>query len=479
MDTMKKHYIDGEFYQPESSECINIVNPATEEEIEQIPVATKSRINQAFNAAAEAKKPWRKLPSHDRGNYLRDIADAVRENFERLVDTLVKDVGKPRRDAKGEVSGAIDYIEYMAEWDRRIEGDILPGDSPREDIHLKRHPYGVVAAISPWNFPVNVTVRKLAPALVTGNTVIIKPSEVAPLSVLELCDIIDKEVELPAGVINCICGGGNVGKNVIEHPDVDMITMTGSRATGKKIMQQAAGQLTPVSLELGGKAPAIVMDDASIDDAVEDLVNARIVNAGQGCACVERIYVQSGIADEFTEKYVDKMENIEIGDPVENPDMGPQVSEEELRSTESMVNRAESQGGEILVGGKRPSEGINSGYYYEPTVIQNVSQDMNIMSNETFGPVSPIMEFESVDQALDYANDSNYGLTSYVFTNDYNTAMRISNNLEFGETFVNRTVGASWQGHHIGWNESGVGGEDGKYGMLKYTRIKSVYHNYS
>jgi len=475
---MQELYINGEFTQSQGTDSMDVINPATEDVIDRIPVTTDDEINLAFTAATDAKDHWRRLPSHDRGEYLRDIAEAIRQHSNELVDTLIKEIGKTRQGAISEVNGAIDYIEYMAEWDRRIEGDILPGDASQERIHLQRHPYGTVVAISPWNFPINVTIRKIAPALVTGNTVITKPSEVAPLSVIRLFEIIHNEVDLPDGIINCVTGGGNVGGKLVTHSDTDMITMTGSRTTGKEIMRQAANQLTPVSLELGGKAPAIVMDDANIEEAVDALINARIVNAGQGCACVERVYVQSGVVNEFTQKYVDEMENVEPGPPSDDPDMGPQVSQKQLKKVQTAVDKSRNQGGQVLTGGKRPTQ-PSTGYFYEPTVIGDVSQDMEIMQNEVFGPVSPIMEFDSVDQAVEYANDSVYGLTSYIFTNDYKTAMRVAENLEFGETFINRTVGASWQGHHIGWNESGMGGEDGKYGVLKYTRIKSVYHNYS
>jgi len=474
---MQSVYIDGGFSQSRSTEAIEVVNPATETVIDRIPVVTDDEINCALTAAASTEDRWCQLPAHDRGEYLRDIARAVRQRSGELVEALVSETGKTSQGATGEVNGAIDYLNYMAEWDRRIEGDILPGDAPREQIHLQRHPYGTVVAISPWNFPVNVTVRKVAPALVTGNTVVVKPSEVAPLAMLQLFKIIDEEVALPDGVVNCVTGGGTVGSTLVTHPKTDMITMTGSRATGKAIMREAAEQLTPVSLELGGKAPAIVMNDADLEQAVEALTNARIVNAGQGCACVERIYVQSGIADEFTQRYVREMTAVEPGRPADDPDMGPQVSQRQLEKVQSAVDKTRAQGGTVLTGGECPAE-LSTGYFYEPTVIKDVSQEMEIMQQEVFGPVSPIMEFKSVAQALEYANDSAYGLTSYVFTNDYKTAMRVANNLEFGETFINRTVGASWQGHHIGWDESGMGGEDGKYGLLKYTRIKSVYHNY-
>jgi len=472
-------YIGGDSHESKSKEYISVVNPTTEEEIGAVPIATRGEINRALDAASEAQQEWRLVPADDRGEYVSEIATALENRASEVADLLVREVGKPRRAAEEEVAGSVDLVKYISEWDRRIEGDIVPGDTPRESIHLQRHPHGVVAAISPWNFPVMVTLRKIAPALVTGNTVVLKPSEVAPLSVMRLIQIIDEEVDLPAGVLNFVTGGGEVGERLVTHRQTDMITMTGSRETGKIIMSQAADHLTPISLELGGKAPALVMSDADIDAAVNDLLTARIVNAGQGCACAERLYVHSDVSDEFTDKYVAAMEDVELGDPSNDADMGPQVSRAQLEKTTGAVQRAKDQGAEVLTGGGQPTDQFQAGFYYKPTVLKNVTQDMEVIQKEVFGPVSPIIEIDSIEQALGYANDSQYGLSSYIFTSDYQTAMRLAEDLDFGETYINRSVGESWQGHHIGWNESGLGGEDGKYGVLKYTQIKTVYHNYS
>lgn len=476
---MGRLYIDGERRESESEASIPVTNPTTEQEIEAVPVATETEVDEAFDAAASAQQEWRLVPADDRGEYVAEIAQAIENYADELAALLVDEVGKPRRAASEEVAGSVDLVEYTSEWDRRIEGDILPGDVSRESIHLQRHPHGVVAAIAPWNFPLMVAVRKIAPALVTGNTVVVKPSEVAPLSVLKLFEIIDEEVDLPDGVLNLVTGGGETGERLVTHGQTDMVTMTGSRETGKAIMRAAADQLTPVSLELGGKAPALVLNDADIDAAVEDLLTARIVNAGQGCACAERLYVHSEVAEEFTDKYVAAMEDVELGDPKADADMGPQVSKAQLEKTTSAVERAKAQGADVLTGGERPTNQFPTGFYYKPTVMRNVSQEMDVIRREVFGPVSPIIEIDDIEEGIRYANDSSYGLSSYIYTDDYRTAMRTAEDLDFGETYVNRSVGESWQGHHIGWNESGLGGEDGKYGVLKYTQIKSVYHNYS
>jgi lactaldehyde dehydrogenase/glycolaldehyde dehydrogenase len=269
---------------------------------------------------------------------------------------------------------------------------------------------------------------------------------------------------------------------MVSDETVDMVSMTGSTGVGRGIAQTAAESLIPASLELGGKAPAIVWEDADIDSAVEDLITARISNTGQICTCAERIYVHSAVAEEFTEKYVAAMEDITIGDPREDPDMGPQVSESELESTREAVETATEEGARVLTGGNPPEgEEFENGYWYTPTVLGDVTQDMEIIQDEVFGPVAPIVEIDSMDQALEYANDSEYGLSSYLFTNNYRLVNRIADELDFGETYINRTLGEEAQGHHIGWNNSGLGGsdgEDGKYGFLKYTKIKTLYHDY-
>ncbi|MFB6106970.1 MAG: aldehyde dehydrogenase [Halobacteriaceae archaeon] len=471
-------YVDGERRDPAGDETIPVVNPTTEEELAAVPVATGAEVDEAFGAARRAQDDWRLRPAHERAQLVRDIGAALADNADELAGMLVDEVGKPRRTAEGELVGSQSLAEYMSEWATRIEGDIVPSESRRESIHLQRHPHGVVAAITPWNYPVAVTVRKIAPALATGNTMVVKPSEVTPLSVMRMVEIIDEAVDLPDGVLNLVTGGGEVGSRMVTHEQTDFVTMTGSRETGKIIMEQAAERLTPVSLELGGKAPAIVMADADIDEAVEDILTARITNTGQVCTCAERIYVESSVAEAFTDKYVDAMESVRLGDPRDDAQMGPQVSAAELEKTSTAVDRARAEGATVRTGGERPVGEFPRGYYYEPTVLTDVTQDMDIIQNEVFGPVSPIVEVEDVDQAIEYANDSRYGLSSYLFTDDYQTAMRVAEDLQFGETYINRTLGESWHGHHIGWKESGLGGEDGKYGALKYTQLKSVYHNY-
>ncbi|WP_433633336.1 aldehyde dehydrogenase [Halomicrococcus sp. NG-SE-24] len=472
-------YTNNEWKDIESNTGISVTNPATEEAIATVPEATTGAVNEAVTAAKAAQYEWAKRPAKERGDFVRDIAAVMEDHADELAQLIVDEQGKPLDIAHGEIEGAVELAEYMAGWDRRIEGDIVPGDARNESIHILRRPHGVVAGIIPWNYPLAVFIRKLAPALVTGNTMVAKPSEETPLATLRLVELVDEHAPLPEGVLNMVTGGPDVGHALVTHETVDMISMTGNTETGKQIMRDAADTMAHVSLELGGKAPAIVWKDADIDAAVEDILTARITNTGQVCTCAERIYVHSDVREEFEERYVAAAEDVTIGDPGENPDMGPHVNKRELEKTETAVQQATEAGAQVLTGGQRPSdEEFATGYWYEPTVVTDVEQDMDIMQQEVFGPVSPIMEIDSLEQAIEYANDSRYGLSSYVFTDDYATAMQAAEDLEFGETYINRTLGESWQGHHVGWNESGIGGEDGKYGVLEYTQLKTVYHNY-
>jgi len=472
------HYVDGAWRgaTPEH----DVLNPATAETIASIPSADEALVNEALAAAQDAQDEWGATPGVERAEVIRDIGSVIEANVGDIGDVLMTEQGKPKSAADGEVAGTLTLADYTAGWGRRIEGDIVPSDNREEQIQLQRHPVGVVAAIIPWNYPIAVLMRKVLPALIAGNAVVVKPSSTTPLSTVGVFERIDEELDLPDGLLNLVLGGSDVGDALVTSPKTDMVTMTGSTRVGKEIMEAAATNLTPVSLELGGKAPAIVAADADIDAAVEDILTARITNAGQVCTCAERVFVHEDVAEAFTKKYVEATEALELGPPESDPDMGPQVTQGELDWTHSSVESAVENGAELLAGGAPPTgDDFETGFWYAPTVLGDVDPSMDVVEEEVFGPVTPIVTVESVEQAVEYANRSRYGLSSYVFTEDYQTAMRTVKTLDYGETYVNRTLGEAWQGHHIGWNESGMGGDDGKYGVLKYTQIKSVYHDYS
>jgi lactaldehyde dehydrogenase/glycolaldehyde dehydrogenase len=471
------HYIGGTWQA--DTPAIDILNPATEETIATIPDGDEAVVEAALSAAKSGQPAWAATPGVERAERIREMGDVLEAHVDDIGDILMAEQGKPKSAADGEVSGTVTLTDYAAGWGRRIEGDIVPSDNPDEQIQLQRHPMGVVAAIIPWNYPIAVLMRKILPALIAGNTVVVKPSSTTPLSTIRVFELFDEHLDLPDGLLNLVLGGSGVGDALVSSPATDMVTMTGSTRVGKQIMEAAAPNLTPVSLELGGKAPAIVAADADIDAAVDDILTARITNAGQVCTCAERVFVHEAVAEEFTEKYVAATEALELDAPAADPDMGPQVSQGELDWTQTSVESALDAGARLLAGGERPSgPAFETGFWYEPTVLGDVDPSMDVVETEVFGPVTPIVTVDSTEQAVEYANRSRYGLSSYVFTEDYQTAMKTVQDLDYGETYVNRTLGEAWQGHHIGWNESGMGGDDGKYGVLKYTQIKSVYYDY-
>ncbi|MCS7464000.1 aldehyde dehydrogenase [Paenibacillus doosanensis] len=467
-------YINGEFRASTNPEMLTVTNPATGNIISQVPNATIEETREAIAAAEAAQRSWEKLPAVERGKYLRQISQKIRENAEELALTISREQGKILSLATVEVHFTADYIDYMAEWARRYEGEIIQSDRPNEQIFMFKSPIGVVSGILPWNFPFFLIARKLAPALITGNTIVVKPSAETPNNAFEFAKLV-AQTDLPKGVFNLVSGrGSTVGQELSSNPKIGMVSFTGSVETGSRIMAAAAENIIKVSLELGGKAPAIVMDDADLDLAVESVKNSRIINTGQVCNCVERVYVHERIAEQFIERLGRAMSEVTYGDPIaENVDMGPLVSEQSLASVEAMVNRAIAEGAQVVTGGKRSSRA--EGYYYEPTVLVNVKQDSEIMQKEIFGPVIPVMTFRDLDEAIELANDSEFGLTSSIYTQNLDIAMRACREIKFGETYINRENFEAIQGFHNGWRKSGIGGADGRHGLEEFLQTRVVY----
>jgi lactaldehyde dehydrogenase/glycolaldehyde dehydrogenase len=458
--------------------ALNVVDPSTEELLATVPAATKADVERALTSAQDAAAAWRRLPAVERGDRLRAIADVLVAHTDDLGTSLVREVGKPLALAKREITRTAEYIRYTAAWDRRIEGEILPSDNAGESIHLVRTPIGVVSAICAWNYPISLYFRKVAPALVAGNTVVVKPSETTPLTSLLVTRLIADCGLLPPGVLNFVTGARATGEALVRSDQTDMITFTGHRDTGKAIMAEAARNLTRVSLELGGKAPAIVMGDADVEMAARATLRARHTNSGQVCTCAERVFVQESVFDAFVARYVELARDLRIGSPWESVDMGPLVNKAQFEKNAAAVEQAKLDGARVITGGGKPlGDRFRRGFWFSPTVLTDVSPEMSIMRDETFGPVTPIMPFGSLSDALDLANDSRYGLSAYLFTRDYETVLRASEEIRFGELFINRPLGEAMQAHHAGHRESGLGGEDGKHGVLKYTQLKAVYHN--
>jgi lactaldehyde dehydrogenase/glycolaldehyde dehydrogenase len=476
--TETPQYIDGAWRQA-SGAPIAVVNPSNEAVLAELPTSTPRDVDAALAAARRAQTSWSQLPIVQRGDFLRAIADVFAEHAAELEGLLIQEVGKPAAQAKGEVEFAQLFLRYNADWDRRLEGEILPGDVPGEVIHLLRVPLGVVAAICPWNYPLAVLCRKIGPALLTGNTVVIKPSEVTPLSTLAAVRLIDEHLGLPPGVINVVVGGPETGRALVASELTSLVSFTGHRDTGKAVMATAAEHLTRVSLELGGKAPAIVWKDADLDVAVPAIVAARHTNSGQVCTSAERVLVHRDLLEAFTERYVAAVGALKVGDPAGSVDLGPLVNAKQHAKTSTALANALADGAEVVTGGGRPAGAeFARGYWFAPTVLRGVTAANRIMVEETFGPVTPIIGIESLAEALEVSNASRYGLSAYLFSRDYGTVMRAVNELQFGEIYINRTLGESVHAHHAGMKESGIGGEDGKWGLLRYTQIKTAYHHY-
>lgn len=470
-----QNYVDGSFVPATSAECIVVTNPATGERIAGVPDSEAADVERAVAAAAAAQPAWAGRPAIERAGCLRAIAGRIRDNAEAIARIITEEQGKTLGLARVEAAFTADYIDYMAEWARRIEGEIIPSDRPGETLFLFRHPIGVVGGILPWNFPFFLIARKLAPALVTGNTIVIKPSEEAPLNAVKFCELL-AGTDIPPGVINIVHGrGARAGHALTSSPGIGMISFTGSVETGSAVMAAAAANITKVNLELGGKAPAIVMADADIDLAVSAVTASRVINSGQVCNCAERVYVHRSVADEFTAKFTEAMRKTRYGDPLadETVDYGPMINQAGFDKVDALVRGAVADGAVVTTGGRRGAG--EAGFYYEPTVLADCRQDMTIMQREVFGPVAPVVTFDDLEQAIAYANDCDYGLTSSIYTRDLDTALRACAEIRFGETYINRENFEAMQGFHAGWRKSGIGGADGKHGLLEYTQTHAVY----
>ena len=472
-DTIYQNYIDNTFVG--SDKLIEVRNPANGELLARIPEASNEQVDRAIAAARKAQKGWAAKPAIERAGYLRRIAEKIRANAPRLAQIITREGGKVPALAEVEVNFTADYLDYMAEWARRLEGEVLTSDRAGEHIFLLRKPLGVVAGILPWNFPFFLIARKMAPALITGNTIVVKPSEETPINCFEFAKLV-AEVDLPTGVFNVVGGtGAGAGSALTSHAGVDLISFTGSVGTGSRIMVAAAPHITKLNLELGGKAPAIVLADADLDLAVNAIKASRVINTGQVCNCAERVYVERKVADQFIEKIASAMAATRYGDPSAQADldMGPLINQAGLDKVAQMVRTAVGQGAQVITGGNVAD--LGKGFHYQPTVLAGCSTDMEIMRQEIFGPVLPIQIVDDLDEAIARANDSEYGLTSSIYTRNLSAALKASRELDFGETYINRENFEAMQGFHAGTRKSGIGGADGKHGLYEYTHTHVIY----
>jgi lactaldehyde dehydrogenase / glycolaldehyde dehydrogenase len=469
------NFLNGRFVRTQGSDRIQVSNPSTGAVICSVPDSGADDVAQAVAAAEGAQPAWARRPAVERAAVLHGLATALRRHVDPIARIITEEQGKTLGLSRVEVSFTADYIDYMAEWARRVEGEIIESDRPGEQIFLFRHPIGVIGGILPWNFPFFLIARKAAPALATGNTIVIKPSEETPHNAVKFCEVMI-EAGVPPGLINVVHGrGAGAGRALASSPRVGMVTFTGSVETGSAVMAAAASNITKVNLELGGKAPAIVMGDADLDLAARAITDSRVINSGQVCNCAERVYVQRAVADAFVEKLTTAMQRTRFGDPLadESVDFGPLINEAGYHKVDGLVQRAVASGATLVTGGRRGAG--EGGYYYEPTVLVGCRQDMEIVQREIFGPVLPVVAFDDLDQAIAWANDSDYGLTSSIYTRNLNVALKACREIRFGETYINREHFEAMQGFHAGWRKSGIGGADGRHGLYEFTQTHVVY----
>ncbi|MFC4025288.1 NAD-dependent succinate-semialdehyde dehydrogenase [Oceanobacillus longus] len=467
-------YINGKWI--ESDQSLEIFNPANGELVDTVSMVGKEETKQAIQAAEKAFPKWAALTAEERSEYLMKVVEKMNERKEELTQLITKEMGKSIHNARYEVNSSINFFKWYAEEGKRVYGEIVPPVATNKRQTVIKQPIGVVGAITPWNFPLQMSARKLGPALAVGCTVILRPSREAPLSSLKLFEIFD-EVGFPDGVVNLVIGGSSdiVGE-LMDSDIVRKLSFTGSTEVGKTLIRQSADTVKRVSMELGGHAPFIVFDDADLDLAVEGATLSKYASAGQQCVCANRIYVHDSIYEEFAVKFRERVSSLKVGDGMdENNRVGAMVNKHAVDKCAEQVSDAIEKGATVLQGGKVLDEGdYANGYFYAPTILTDVTDDMKITFEETFGPVAPLIRFHTEDEVIEKANDIEYGLASYFYTNDLSRAHRVSEKLEYGMVGVNDHAPFSVQVPFGGVKESGIGREGGKYGLEDYLETKLV-----
>lgn len=473
---MNKLFINNEFIESKSTDTADVINPATEEIIDTISFATKSEVNDAVEKSKHAQLEWEKVPEPTRADHVKLLIPLLEQNKDTLAELYVKEQGKTLASAKGEIDKAIQFIDYMTSLSMSNKGEVIQNSRENETILLTKKPVGVTAGIVPWNAPIMVLMRKVIPAIVTGCSVVIKPSEATSLITLKLAELI-RESTIPAGLVQILPGKGDtVGTQLTQHPDIQLISLTGSMRAGKSVYAESASTVKKVNLELGGNAPALVTSNANLDKAVDYIVTARVNNAGQVCTCPERIFVHEAIHDTFINKLKGKMEQLKVGDPFnKDTDYGAIINQQQLDSIDDKVQDAVKNGADLITGGHKVD---GAGYFYEPTILDKVNPQDSAFKEEIFGPVIPIVTYNEFEDAIEQANDTNAGLSSFIFSEDLKEIMTATERLKFGEVYANCEAEEVVNGFHAGWRESGIGGADGIHGLDEYYNTTVSYIRY-
>jgi len=463
-------YVDGQWLDARSGGTKPVTNPATGAVVGTVPYMGADETRAAIEAAAAAFPAWAARTAKDRSTVLRRWHDLMLANADDLATLMTAEQGKPLAEAKGEITYAASFIEWFAEEAKRVYGDVIPGHQPDKRIFVLRQPVGVVAAITPWNFPTAMITRKAGPALAAGCTFVCKPAMQTPYSALAMAELAHR-AGIPKGVFSVITGSATaIGGEMTSNPIVRKVTFTGSTEIGKKLMEQCAGTLKKLSLELGGNAPFIVFDDADLDAAVQGAIASKYRNTGQTCVCANRLLVQEGVYDAFVAKLVEAVRKLRIGDGLQGAtEQGPLIDDKAVAKVEEHIADALAKGGKIALGGKRHALG---GTFFEPTIITGVKPSMMVAREETFGPVAPIFAFKDESQAVRMANDTEFGLASYFYTRDLARSLRVAEALEYGIVGLNTGIISTEVAPFGGVKESGFGREGSKYGILDYTELK-------
>ncbi len=467
-----KAVIGGEWLaKSDSGKTFDVTNPSTGEHVATLPDMGRAEAARAVDAAYKAQKAWAKKTGKERAAVLRKLFDLMVANADDLATILTMEMGKPWAEARGEILYGASYVEWFGEEAKRVYGDTIPGHQGDKRIIIIKQPIGVVASITPWNFPNAMLARKMAPAIAVGCAMVSKPAAETPLSALSLA-ILAERAGVPAGIFNVITGkdSSSIGKEFTENEKVRKLTFTGSTNVGRILMRQASDQIMKLGLELGGNAPFIVFDDADLDAAVEGAIVSKYRNNGQTCVCANRLYVQSGVYDAFAEKLAARVSQIKVGDGFEEGvNAGPLITEKAMEKVEDHIADALSKGAAVKLGGKPDARG---GLFFQPTVLTGVTTEMKIAREETFGPVAPLFKFETEDDVIEMANDTEFGLASYFYSKDVSKIFRVAEALEYGMVGINTGLISTEVAPFGGVKQSGQGREGSKYGIDDYTEIK-------
>ncbi|MBP3041677.1 NAD-dependent succinate-semialdehyde dehydrogenase [Bacillaceae bacterium Marseille-Q3522] len=465
-------FINGDWVAAKANENFSVKNPNTGETLATVSRGGGEEAKEAIEAAKQAFPTWSALTAYDRADYLLTLKDLTIAHKEELAAIMSLEMGKAYTEALGEVQYAASFLTWFAEEGKRIYGETIPASAANKRLFVIKQPVGVIAAITPWNFPLAMITRKLGPALAAGCTAVVKPASQSPLTALAFAKLVEK-AGIPKGVVNVVAGATEaISDEIFSNPVVKKVSFTGSTAVGKILIKKSAQQVKKLSMELGGHAPFIIFADADLEKAADAVLASKYRNAGQTCVCANRIYVHEKVKQAFTELFVEKVKQLKVGNSLDHSvQIGPLVNEAGLKKVIEHVEDARSKGADVLFGGKTIGE---KGYFYQPTVLGNVTKEMKIMLEETFGPVAPIVGFSSTEDVIREANDTEYGLAAYLYTSDINTAVHVSEGLHFGVIGLNDGIPSAAQAPFGGMKESGYGREGGRQGISDYIEEKYI-----